>query len=230
MIDNKALYAISAGVYVFTTEYEGRAIGRIVDAVSQVASSPKRISVSLMKTGYTSRAMQLGANFALTVLAEDAPMELIQAFGYQSSETADKFAGYTVAWDEAGTPYITDGAVSEMSCVVVDVLDMGSHLLVIGEVTEAQVFSKDDPMTYAGYRKLKAGAKAPAIVSPAEAVKPTPAAPEAPTAAAPRYGWRCMICGHVVEQDPLPEGFTCPICGVGASLFERVQLEINPTV
>ena len=56
MIDKKALYAIQQGVYVFTTLDGERPVGRIVDAVSQVAAEPKRVSVALMKEGFTSRA------------------------------------------------------------------------------------------------------------------------------------------------------------------------------
>ena len=226
MLDKKALYAISAGVYVFTTLDDGRPVGRVVDAVSQVSSEPKRMSVALMKTGCTSQAIAkagTGGRFAMTVLAEDAHATLIEAFGYQSSETVDKFAGFTTLRDESGVPYIPDGAVAELSCEVIDILDMGSHLLVIGEVAETQVFSDADPMTYAGYRKLKAAAKkAAAAITPAPAPAPSPE-PEAP-AKAPRYGWRCTICGYVVEQDELPDDFACPMCGVGKDLFERVEL------
>lgn len=31
-----------------------------------------------------------------------------------------------------------------------------------------------------------------------------------------------MICGYIYEGDPLPEGFKCPICGVGADMFEKI--------
>lgn len=40
----------------------------------------------------------------------------------------------------------------------------------------------------------------------------------------PRYGWRCMICGYVVEMDELPDDFTCPMCGMGRDMFERIEL------
>lgn len=40
--------------------------------------------------------------------------------------------------------------------------------------------------------------------------------------AAPRYAWRCTVCGHIEYGDELPDGFECPVCGVGCELFERV--------
>ena len=241
MIDKRALYAISAGVYLLTTRDGERAVGRVVDAVSQVAADPKRVSVSLMKSGHTSGVIAVagvGARFVLTVLAEDAPLGLVKAFGLQSSDSVDKFDGYTAAQDEAGVPYVADGAVAQMSCEVFDILDMGSHLLVLADVVEAQVFGPAEPMTYAGYRKLKAGEKkvaevaaeaeaAPTVAAAIEASAPAPAPAAEPAAApapAPRIGWRCTICGMVIERDELPANFTCPVCGVGRELFERIEL------
>ena len=47
---------------------------------------------------------------------------------------------------------------------------------------------------------------------------------EAPIAAPGKATYRCAICGCVVEADgELPEDFTCPVCGVGRGLFERVE-------
>lgn len=218
MVDSKALYPISAGVYLFTALDDARGIGRVVDAVSQVSSDPKRVSVALMKTGYTSQVIGAAKHFCLTVLAEDAPLELIHAFGYQSSENADKFAGYEPHHDEQGTPWLAEGALSRLSCDVFDVLDVGSHLLVLGDVTEAEVLRQGVAMTYAGYRALKA--------SPSTAVNgsPIPAPVESAQDEAPKkVAWRCTVCGYVVEMDELPDDFVCPLCGMGRDMFEKIE-------
>ena len=211
MVDKRALYSIGAGVYLFTALDGERGVGRVVDAVSQVAAEPKRVSVSLMKGGWTSQVMAkagVGGRFVLTTLAVDAPMALIEAFGYQSSEVADKFAGCAVQRDGADVPYTAEGAVARMSCEVFAMLDMGSHWLLLADVVEAEVLSGDEPMTYAGYRKLKAQAK-----TTKEAAAP-----------AKRIGWQCSICGYIIECESLPDDFTCPRCGVGRDLFERIEL------
>lgn len=39
-----------------------------------------------------------------------------------------------------------------------------------------------------------------------------------------KYGWRCKVCGYVYEGAELPDDFTCPICGVGKDMFERIEL------
>lgn len=35
--------------------------------------------------------------------------------------------------------------------------------------------------------------------------------------------WRCKVCGFAYEGDALPEGYACPICGVGADMFEKIS-------
>ncbi|MCR4887817.1 MAG: flavin reductase [Ruminococcus sp.] len=35
--------------------------------------------------------------------------------------------------------------------------------------------------------------------------------------------WRCTVCGYEYVGDELPPDFECPICGVGADLFEKVE-------
>ena len=32
--------------------------------------------------------------------------------------------------------------------------------------------------------------------------------------------FRCKICGYIEETEELPDGYTCPLCGVGKDDFE----------
>ena len=34
--------------------------------------------------------------------------------------------------------------------------------------------------------------------------------------------WRCMICGYI-HEGPLPDDFTCPDCGMGKDMFEKIE-------
>lgn len=157
MVDNKALWPISAGVYLFTcVDADGeRPIGRTVDAVSHVNSNPAVVSVSLHKGGHVSHVVKPFGTFSLTVLAKDAPMDLVKGFGLRSSKDVDKFEGYEIRHDEKGTPWVAEGALSQMSCDIKTIIDEGDHLLLLGQVTEAQVLSQGEAMTYAYYRSLK---------------------------------------------------------------------------
>ena len=33
----------------------------------------------------------------------------------------------------------------------------------------------------------------------------------------------CQVCGYEYEGEDLPENYKCPICGVGAERFTRVE-------
>lgn len=53
-------------------------------------------------------------------------------------------------------------------------------------------------------------------VSPANTVAPAEKSSDS------KSTWRCTVCGYEYEGDELPDDFECPICGVGASDFEKV--------
>lgn len=48
---------------------------------------------------------------------------------------------------------------------------------------------------------------------------------ETPMADEKTYKFVCTVCGFEVEVDTpeLPEDYTCPMCGVGADMFELVE-------
>ena len=37
--------------------------------------------------------------------------------------------------------------------------------------------------------------------------------------------FRCTVCDYIYEADELPEDYECPLCGVGADMFEEVEEE-----
>ena len=55
----------------------------------------------------------------------------------------------------------------------------------------------------------------------AESVTGKAASPKAAAAAPAKKKWVCTVCGYVYEGDTLPEGYKCPVCGVGANLFKE---------
>ena len=222
MIDSKAFRAMSYGLYIISAKDGDKAAGCVVNTLVQVTSKPARVSVAINKENFTAGAVQRAGRFEAAVLTESAPMELIGTFGFHTSADTDKFAACEHAVDEAGVPYVTEHAAAHIGARVIEVLDVGTHMLFIGEVEEAAVLSSEAPMTYAYYHQVKGGKTPPKASSYEE---PAPAAAAEPAADAPkRYGWKCSICGYVLEQDELPDDFKCPICGWGKEKFERIEL------
>ena len=230
-IDTKAFRSLSYGLYIISTKCDEMLAGCVVNTFQQVTSKPARVSVAVNKENFTAGAIMKAGRFEATVLAESASMELIGRFGFRTSTEIDKFAETAHAFDEAGIPYVTEGAVAHFGARVIETVDVGTHYLIVGEVEQAEVLSSEPPMTYAYYHKVKGGKTPPKASSyeaneteaPAEAAAAAPE-PEAAEPAAVRYGWRCMICGYVVEMDELPDDFTCPMCGMGRDMFERIEL------
>ena len=220
MVDSKAFRSMSYGVYIISSIYNQFRAGCVVNTLVQLTSKPARVSVAINKDNSTCGVVLTTGRFEASILAESAPMELIGRFGFHTSTELDKFAETEFAVDEAGVPYVTEHVVAHMGVRVIDSIDVGSHMLIIGEVEESEVLSSEPAMTYAYYHQVKGGKTPPKASSYEE-----PAAEEAaPVAEGVRYGWKCKICGHVVEMDELPDDFTCPICGKGKEFFERIAL------
>lgn len=84
---------------------------------------------------------------------------------------------------------------------------------------KAETVGEEDPLTYADYHLVKGG-KTPPKASSYEG----DTQPAAEPTEKPKVGWKCMLCGHIEYVDELPDDFTCPICGVGKEMFERIEL------
>lgn len=209
-MNQKAFYKLTYGVYIISAGAEGKEGGCVVNTLSQVTSSPARLSVALNKNNHTLQLIQASGSFTGTVLSDQADMDLIRRFGFQSSRDTDKFQGIPMERDCLGNPYPTEGISARFSCRVISTLDLGSHVLVIGEVEDAEVLDESAPvLTYADYHLKKKGSTPPNA----------PSYQEAPKTA---VGWRCSVCGYILESDTLPEDFVCPVCGKDASYFVKL--------
>jgi len=66
----------------------------------------------------------------------------------------DKFAAFpNVKRSHNGLYYLTENTNAMFSCKVLSKQDLGSHMLFIGEVTEAKVLDNKPSCTYAHYHK-----------------------------------------------------------------------------
>ena len=222
MIDKKAFRSLTCGLYIIGAHADGRDAGCVVNTVQQVTSSPAQISVAVNKDNATSDFIAKSGRFTAVCLTEEAPMEVIGRFGFHSSLDTDKFNGVPFARDAAGAPYISENVAARFSARVVQTVDVGTHLLFIGEVEESEAIG-GQPMSYAFYHLVKGG-KTPPKASSFEGDASVETESDAAARQGARYAWRCTICGHVEYVDELPDDFTCPLCGMGKEMFERIEL------
>lgn len=236
MINKAAFRSLSYGLYVISTKDGDRPVGCIANTFAQVTSTPLQVIVALNKENATTGVVQMTRRFAVCCLSQDATIDLIGTFGFHCSDSYDKFATCAVSYDGAGIPYVAEQCVAHFSVRVVNSMDVGTHILFVGEVEEAWKENNDTPMTYAYYHQVKGGKTPPKASSylplddvVASSLSETDASVSdigmaSGEASAPKIAWRCPMCGQLEYVDTLPDGYVCPICGVGGDLFERVEL------
>ena len=212
-MDIQAFFKLSYGLYVVSARSGEKKYGCIVNTIQQVTAEPPMLSVAVNKNSVTAKAILDSGRFCGTVLTETADLHLIGTFGFKNSEAVDKFAAFSTKEDENNIPYLTEHAAARYSCEVAGTLDLGTHILIIGKVTEAEILSDEPVMTYDYYHRVVKGGTPPTAPSYKGNISHKPAQ---------KAQWRCKICGYIYEGDPLPADFVCPICGQGADKFEKV--------
>lgn len=198
-----SLFQLSYGLFVLTAREGDFDNGCIINTVSQVTDSPKRIAVTVNKQNKTHDMIAATGRFNVSVLDTTAPFDLFRHFGFQSGREADKFAGWQeAARSENGLLYLTKHANAWLSGQVARQMDLGTHTLFVADLTGAEVLSQQPSVTYADYHAH---------------IKPRP--PKEPPKT---KGWRCKICGYVYEGETLPQDFVCPWCKHGPQDFEPI--------
>lgn len=207
MKNEKAMYALSYGLFVLTARQDGKDNGCIINTAGQVTTTPNRITITVNKSNHTHDMILATGKFGLSVLSEQAGFDLFQRFGFQSGRDADKFAGFEahVVRDAEGLYHVTQGTSAWLSCKVVSTLDLGTHTLFLADVLDGDVLSSAPSATYAYYQAN---------------IKPKP---QAAPAASAKKRWVCTVCGYVYEGDFLPDDYICPLCKHPASDFELLN-------
>ena len=208
MIDNKAIFNISYGLFVLVARQGDKDNACIINVAQQVTSDPLQIAICVNKQNLTHDMVLRTLKFNLCPLSEKATMKPFQHFGFQSGKTVDKFAESEVELrTDNGLRYLPKYINSVISCVVTKSIDLGTHTLFIARVMEAKVLTDSPSITYAYYQQY---------------IKPKPSIPPA-LEPSNKKKWVCEVCGYVYEGDELPADFICPWCKHPASDFKLVE-------
>ena len=208
-MDTKAMFKIGYGLYVLTAQENGFDNGCIINTVSQVTSTPNRISIAVNKVNKTHDMILSTGKFNVSVLTTSAPFDIFKAFGFRSGKDTDKFADFSsVKRSENGIFYITEHTNAYISANVISSIDLGTHTMFIADVTDCEVLSDEQSVSYDYYHKN---------------IKPKPDNSKKTA----KVFYRCTICGYIYEGDELPADFICPLCKHPASDFERVEAGEN---
>ncbi len=204
MKNDKAMYALSYGLFILAARQGEKDNGCIINTVMQVTTDPNRLVITVDKRNLTHDMVKATGRFALSILSEKAGFDLFRRFGFQSGRDTDKFAGFPYTQrGEDGVLYVTQGVSAWLSCKVVTTMDLGTHTLFLADVEDGDMLSSDPSATYAYYH---------AHIKPAHQA--------ASAADSGKKKWVCKVCGYIYEGDELPTDYICPICKHPASAFE----------
>lgn len=244
-VDPTALFKIGYGLYVVTCNDGRKDNGLIVNSVSQVSDNPNKVAVNINKANYSCDVIRNTGVLNVCTLSEEATFDIFKRFGFQSGKDADKFEGFTDCDRAAnGLPVLTKYANAFLSLKVFGTVDMGTHWLFLCDVTETEVLSNVNTMTYTYYQE-NVKPKRPQEVKgwicdvcgyvyedeelPADFVCPLCKHDEhsfnygtVAKGGAPTKGWICNVCGFVYEGDELPPDYICPTCKHGAADFTKL--------
>ena len=107
-MDSKAFFKLSYGVYIISTSADGRESGCVINTLTQVTSSPARLSIALNKENYTFKLIETSGTFSAVVLSDDVEMDLIRRFGFQCGKDVEKYDGIPHGRDSLYNPYPTE--------------------------------------------------------------------------------------------------------------------------
>ncbi len=233
MIDIKAFFKLTYGLYVISSKSGDKLNGYVANTAFQVTAEPPQIAISCHKDNLTAKIIDESKVFSISVLEQDADLGVIGNFGHNSGKDKDKFKNVKYKTGQTGAPILLDSTIAYFDCEVVDSFDVGTHILFIGKVVNSEVFDESkSPLTYDYYHKEmkgKAPKNAPTYIKE-EKMEET----KKETTNNLGASFECTVCGYVydpaegdeVQGIPpgtpfadLPDDWECPICAAAKSEF-----------
>ncbi|MFC2136719.1 flavin reductase [Bacteroidota bacterium] len=230
MIQYEAFFKVSYGLFIVSSGNKENGNGYISNTVFQVTANPPKFATCCSKDNYTCNIIKENKAFGVSVLEQETSSQLIGKFGYNSGRDVKKFEDIKFKTGKTGIPIAMDHTIATFECKVEEIMDVGTHLLFIGEVVEAVLLSDKDPITYEYYRKVKKG------LSP----KNAPTYIDKNKLENKKEGgdkYKCPVCGYVYDPesgddssdvapgtsfDDLPSGWICPVCGIEKDEFTKL--------
>ena len=226
-MDPKALYKISYGLYLIASKKGDKINGQTANALIQVTAEPPAVAIGLNKKNLTNEYIKESKVFAVSILAQDTPLNIIGQFGFRSGRDINKFDNINHKFGKTGVPIILDNTLAYLEAKVTHEMDVGTHTVFVGEIVESEVLKDGEPMTYAYYHQVKRG------TTPKTA--PTYHKEEKKPISSAKY--KCPVCGYIYDPekgDPdggiapgtsfedIPDNWSCPICGVSKDQFKKI--------
>jgi flavin reductase (DIM6/NTAB) family NADH-FMN oxidoreductase RutF len=156
-MDKKTFHKISYGLYIVCSKNGEKTNGQIANALFQVTSEPPTIAVSINKQNLTHEYINKSKVFTVSILDKKTPLTLIGIFGFKSGRDIDKFKDVSFKLTLTHVPIILNNTLGYLEADVIEKIDVGTHTIFLGRITDAAVLSQESVMTYEYYHEVKGG-------------------------------------------------------------------------
>jgi ferric-chelate reductase [NAD(P)H] len=158
MNSDGALNDISYGVFVVTSAAEGKINGMIANSVFQVTAQPPKIAAAINKNSLSHEYILKSGRFCAQPLAEGTSLPFLGIFGFRTGRTFNKFEKVKYKLTQTGLPVVLENTLAALEVKVDQVIDLGTHSMFIGTLTDSEVL-KDNikPLTYDYYKCVLRG-------------------------------------------------------------------------
>lgn len=149
-----ALRMIPYGIYVLTAKgADGGLTAATVNWVTQTAFNPPLIAVGVKADSGSCTAIRESRKFALNMLGKGQQGTAFAFF--KPAEVEDgRISGEPFRPGDNGAP-IVDSAMAAVECSVVEIVEVGDHHVVIGEVTQAHLHKHPEGRPDAAILEMK---------------------------------------------------------------------------
>ena len=138
-----ALRMIPYGIYVLTTTTDdGEAGAATVNWVTQTAFKPPLVAIGVKTDSATYDVIKKSGHFALNMLGK-GQQAMAFAFFRPAELDGNKLSGEPFVKGETGAP-ILENAQAAVECKLVEIVELGDHHIVVGEVIAAVVHKTPD--------------------------------------------------------------------------------------
>ena len=140
------------GLYAVTAANDGDVSAFTANWLSQASFDPPLVMVSVERDAHSLSLIRASGRFAVNVFAS-GQRELAGHFGKKTEKVGNKLATTPYDLSETGLP-VLDTALGYVVCQVIDEVEAGDSVILVGRVIEAGVVQEGKPLTMAeaGFR------------------------------------------------------------------------------
>ena len=162
-MDTNTFSKLGYGVYIVASGNREQQNAFIATSVMQITAEPAKIIVACNKNNFTAHMIHETKTFSASVLQQNYQPKTMGTFGFRSGKDYNKFEQcIDFIWGEnTQTPIVLEDCLAWFECKLTDEVDVGTHILFVGEVLDAQITAENElPLTYSFYHEVKKGVTA----------------------------------------------------------------------